>query len=182
MKGLRALALPVLVAVLLAGCRGGSGSGAATDAGARSASTAESESAGSAGIKPWELLSKAQVATVLPEPDDGFQAHAGGSLIKGVDAYQCSYSNPAMNILTVILNVAAEDERFEDIKPGSVIREGSRKVDVGDGGWLRSEDDDMKLTAVKGRTVIDLELMAPKARDKADALVALARAVAAKLS
>jgi len=182
MKGLRALALPVLVAVLLAGCRGGSGSGAATDAGARSASTAESESAGSAGIKPCELLSKAQVATVLPEPDDGFQAHAGGSLIKGVDAYQCSYSNPAMNILTVILNVAAEDERFEDIKPGSVIREGSRKVDVGDGGWLRSEDDDMKLTAVKGRTVIDLELMAPKARDKADALVALARAVAAKLS
>jgi len=182
MKGLRALALPVLVAVLLAGCRGGSGSGAATDAGARSASTAESESAGSAGIKPCELLSKAQVATVLPEPDDGFQAHAGGSLIKGVDAYQCSYSNPAMNILTVILNVAAEDERFEDIKPGSVIREGSRKVDVGDGGWLRSEDDDMKLTAVKGRTVIDLELMAPKARDKADALVELARAVAAKLS
>jgi len=182
MKGLQALAPPVLVAVLLAGCRGGSGSGAATDAGARSASTAASEAAGSAGIKPCELLSKAQVATVLPEPDDGFQAHAGGSLIKGVDAYQCSYSNPAMNILTVILNVAAEDERFEDIKPGSVIREGSRKVDVGDGGWLRSEDDDMKLTAVKGRTVIDLELMAPKARDKADALVALARAVAAKLS
>ena len=182
MKGLQALAPPVLVAVLLAGCRGGSGSGAATDAGARSASTAASEAAGSAGIKPCELLSKAQVATVLPEPDDGFQAHAGGSLIKGVDAYQCSYSNPAMNILTVILNVAAEDERFEDIKPGSVIREGSRKVDVGDGGWLRSEDDDMKLTAVKGRTVIDLELMAPKARDKADALVELARAVAAKLS
>ena len=141
MKGLRALALPVLVAVLLAGCRGGSGSGAATDAGARSASPAESEAAGSAGIKPCELLSKAQVATVLPEPDDGFQAHAGGSL----------------------------------------IREG-RKVDVGDGGWLRGEDDDMKLTAVKGRTVIDLELMAPKARDKADALVELARAVAAKLS
>jgi hypothetical protein len=181
MKGLRALALPVLVAVLLAGCRGGSGSGAASNAGARSASTAETEDAGSAGIKPCELLSKAQVATVLPEPDDGFQAHAGGSLIKGVDAYQCSYSNPATNILTVILNVAADDERFEDITPGSLIREG-RKVDVGDGGWLRGEDDHIKLTAVKGRTVIDLELMAPKAREKADALVELARAVAAKLS
>jgi hypothetical protein len=59
--------------------------------------------------------------------------------------------------------------------------EGSRQVAVGDGGWLRGEDDDVKLTAIKGRTVIDLELMAPHARDKADALVELARVVAAKL-
>jgi hypothetical protein len=58
----------------------------------------------------------------------------------------------------------------------------AREVAVADGGWFRGEEDDMKVTALKGRTVIDLELLAPGAGRKGDALVELARQVAAKAS
>jgi hypothetical protein len=50
-------------------------------------------------------------------------------------------------------------------------------VPIGDRGWVFGEADDLKVAAVKGRTLIDLELM-PGAGLKADALVELARAVA----
>ena len=55
------------------------------------------------------------------------------------------------------------------------------EIAVGDAGWRRGNPDDMKLTAIKGRNVLDLELMAPGARGKGDALVALGRAAIAKL-
>jgi hypothetical protein len=51
-------------------------------------------------------------------------------------------------------------------------------VPIGDRGWVFGEADDLKVAAVKGRTLIDLELTAPGAGLKADALVELARAVA----
>ena len=133
-----------------------------------------------ASIEPCKLLSKEQVATVLPNHDGGFVAHAGGSLIKGVDAYQCSYSDPNDHIFTVVVNVAVDDKRFADIKPHFFSGEAT-KVPVGEGGWLRGEPDDMKLTAVKGRAVLDLELLSPTAKQKEQALVALAKAAIAHL-
>ena len=131
-------------------------------------------------IEPCKLLTKEQVATVLPNHDGGSVAHAGPSLIPGVSAYQCSYLNPDMGLFTVILNVAVDQERFADIKP-SFSMTTVTKVPVADGGWMRGDSDDFKLTAAKGLTVIDLELMAPGADKKSAALVALGQAVAAKL-
>jgi hypothetical protein len=131
-------------------------------------------------LDPCKLLTKDQVATVLPNHDGGDVAHAGGSMIKGVDAYQCSYLNPQAQLLTVIVNVAVDDKRFEAIKPDFSLTE-AQKVPVGEAGWLRGQPNDLKLTAVKGRSVLDLELLAPGAKTKGDALVALGKAAIAHL-
>jgi hypothetical protein len=77
-------------------------------------------SAGGPGLDVCTLLSSDQVSMVLPGHDGGSVTHSGGSLLKGVDAYQCSYSRIADNdfrLLTVILNVASTDELFAEIKP-----------------------------------------------------------------
>lgn len=136
--------------------------------------------AGPGDIKPCELLTPAQVATVLPESKP-YVAANGESLLKGVKSYQCSYSDPAINLLTVIVTVAADDAAFEKIAPSKSRHEDHRPVAIGDRGWVFGEEDDLKVAAVKGRTLIDLELMAPGAGRKADALVELARAVAKKI-
>jgi len=133
-----------------------------------------------AQLDPCKLLTREQVVTVLPNHDGGSVTHSGPALIQGVSAYQCSYLDKEFNLFTVILNVAVDDKRFADIKPGSTVTD-EQAVPVADGGWIRGSPDDMKLTAVKGRTVIDLELMAPGADGKTAALVALASAIAGKL-
>jgi len=148
--------------------------------GERPPSAAALQDAGLGAIDPCKLLTRQQVETVLPKNDGGTVAHAGGSLIAGVDAYQCSYMNDAANIFTVIVNVAVDDRRFAQIRPHFAANEATR-VAVGDGGWLRGEADDMKLTAVKGRSVLDLELLTPDAGTKSSALVTLARAALAHL-
>jgi len=134
----------------------------------------------SAQLDPCKLLTRVQVATVLPNPDGGSVTHSGPSLIEGVTAYQCSYLDPAFNLFTVVLNVAVDDKRFAEIRPSFSMTE-TTKVQVADGGWLRGNPNDMKLAAVKGLTVIDLELMAPGAGQKGPALVALGNAIAGKL-
>ena len=133
-----------------------------------------------AQIDPCKLLTREQVATVLPNHDGGSVVYAGASLIKGVNAYQCSYADTVFHFLTVVLNVAVDDKRFAEIRPGSTITE-EQKVPVADGGWIWGSPGDMKLKAVKGRTVIDLELMAPGADQKGPALVTLGNAIAGKL-
>ena len=52
---------------------------------------------------------------------------------------------------------------------------------VGDGGWVRGDANDLKLTALKGRSVLDLELSAAGAKAKTAALVILAKAALAQL-
>ena len=102
----------------------------------------------------------------------------GESLIPGVKSYQCSYINPDTHGLTVIVTVAENDAAFEKIAPSESLHEDHRPATVGDRGWVFGEPDDLKVAAVKGRTLVDLELMAPGAAAKADALIELARAVA----
>ena len=85
--------------------------------------------------------------------------HSGGSLIQGVEAYQCSWVNANGDLLTLILNVATDDARFAQIRPGDAVRDNREAVDVADQGWLAVTPDEVKLKAVKGRTVIDVELM-----------------------
>jgi hypothetical protein len=171
----------VIVSLSFTACGGGNSGGAESEKGVASESPS-----GSTGIAPCELLSADQVATVLANSDEGFVAKAGGSLIEGVDSYQCSYSNPDTDLFTVILTVAVDDERFEDIEPNPSTRrdmfpDSFREVDVGDRGWVSGQPDDMKLTAIQGRTVIDLELMASDAGEKTDALIALGVAIASQL-
>jgi hypothetical protein len=139
-----------------------------------------------AKIQPCELLSDDQVETVLAEHDEGSVIKGGGSLIDGVDSYQCSYSNENGDLLTLVLTVAPDDERFSQIEPNPSTRremypDTFRDVQVGDRGWVSGAADDMKVTAIKGHSVIDLELLASDAGEKADALVALASAVADRI-
>jgi len=148
--------------------------------GERPPSAAALRDAGLRSLDPCKLLTREQVESVLPKNDGGTVAHSGGSLIRGVAASQCSYMNDAANIFTVIVNVAVDDRRFSAIRPHFSASEATR-VAVGEGGWLRGEADDMKLTAVKGRSVLDLDLMAPDAGTKSSALVTLARAAIARL-
>ncbi|HEY3011301.1 MAG TPA: hypothetical protein VGJ36_01045 [Gemmatimonadales bacterium] len=132
-------------------------------------------------IKPCELLTPAQVSTVLPQHDAGMVAANGESLIKGVKSYQCSYTTPAINLLTVIVTVAADDAAFGKIAPSESMHSDHRQIKVGDRGWVYGEDNDLKVSVVKGHALVDLELMATGARQKAHALVELARAVAQKV-
>lgn len=137
--------------------------------------------ASAADIQPCRLLTADQVSTVLPGHDDGTVAHAGGSLIAGVDAYQCSYSDSASNLLTVVVNRAVDDARFERIKPVHRGESGVQKVGVADGGWTWGDGDDWRAQVVRGRAVIDVELLAPDAKQKRDQLVGIAGVVAARL-
>lgn len=158
-------------------------SGCGRDAPPEPATPAADVAAGEAprGLQPCELLSSEQVASVLPDAAAGMTTHSGGSLIEGVDAYQCSYSDPAGGLLTVILNVAVDEARFDQIKPGGGVRESRQPVEVADEGWLGVTADEVKVKAVRGLTVIDVELMASGAGDKSSQVVDLARAVASRI-
>ncbi|MBZ0229702.1 MAG: hypothetical protein K8F58_14805 [Bauldia sp.] len=133
-------------------------------------------------IEPCALLTAEQVATVIPDAGEGDVDHAGPALIAGVDAYQCSLLNATFDLLTVVLNVAADDESFADLEPSLSLDEGDERLDIADGGRLHGDADDLKVTVIKGRTVIDLELLAAGARSKSGQLIDLARAIAEQLS
>jgi hypothetical protein len=138
--------------------------------------------AGPAGdIKPCELLTPAQVATVLPKAGEGWVAADGESLIPGVKSYQCSYLDPVPNTFTVVVTVAADDAAFRKIAPSESRHEDDRQVAVGDRGWVFGGESDLEVEAVKGPTVISLNLMGEGAGQRADALVELARLVALKV-
>lgn len=175
------IGLQLALALAVSACGGGSDAEGTSEGPAASTSA---EPAG--GLAPCSLLTDEQVDSVLPGHDEGFVAKSGGSLIEGVDSYQCSYSNEAGDLFTVIVHVAADDARFEEIEPDAstarmVHADAFREVSVGDRAWLSGEPDDLKLTAVSGHRVIELELLAEGAGEKGDALAELGAAVAAKL-
>ncbi len=132
-------------------------------------------------VAPCELLTDAEVTTVLPNHMSGDVDHAGPALIDGVNAYQCSWMDQEVHMLIVVVNSARDDATFAEIKPTMWGDNDAKKLALGDGGWVRGEPDDMKVTVLKGHFVLDLELMSPDAAQKADALVALAKAALAHL-
>ena len=69
-------------------------------------------------IKPCELLTSEKVTTVLPGHDKGYVAKDGGSLIEGVNTYQCSYSNDNYDLFTVIIHYH-NNKQFKKIKSKS---------------------------------------------------------------
>ena len=155
----------------------------ACGSGPREAATGgEASSASSSNaIEPCRLATAEQVANVLPNHDGGSVAHAGASLLKGIDAYQCSYLNPETDLLTVIVHVAADQERFGAIKKSGSFHGDHRAVPIADAAWVWGEGDNMKVQVEKGLTILDLELTAKNAAARADALVDLARAVSGKI-
>lgn len=175
-----ALALAMSGLLLLAACGQKSAAPAAT-----APSVQESVEAGGDHDGVCSLLSAAQVASVLPGSDAGDASDGGGSLIDGVESRQCSYMvvrGADLDLLTVMLTVARDDALFEQIKVTGFAFDEEDAVPVGDGGWTKTDGaDQFAVVANKGRSVLRVELMAPGARGKADQLVALAQAVAAKL-
>ncbi|MEJ2151390.1 MAG: hypothetical protein P8Y29_00220 [Gemmatimonadota bacterium] len=132
-------------------------------------------------IAPCDLLTAEEVATVLAGPDEGMAVKTGGSMIEGVDASQCSYSNANNDLLTVIVHVATDNARFSEIEPRrpmSQLYDEVREIEVGDGGWLYGDPTEMKLTASQGDAVIALELMAADAGESGDALIELGNTIA----
>lgn len=162
------------LACVVAGCGGGAENASPEG---EPATVAE---AGGSDERVCNLLTSDQVSSVLPGHDGGSVMHSGGSLLQGVDAYQCSYtvvSGTDVRLLNVILNVASTDEMFEEIKPSGFAYEKEEAVTIGDGGWSSGSAGNWKIKALKGRTMVDLELMAPDAKAKADQLLALARGI-----
>ncbi len=118
---------------------------------------------------------------MLADPDEGMAVKTGGSMIEGVDAYQCSYSNANHDLLTVTVHVATDNTLFTEIEPRrpmSELYDEIREIEVGDGGWLYGDPTEMKLTAGQGNSVIELELMTADAGELGDALIELGNTIA----
>ena len=135
----------------------------------------------SGGMDPCALLSSAQVVEVVPGASAGMTTHSGGSLMDGVDAYQCTWVNDTADMLTIILNVAGDARRFADIRPGDAVRDNRQPVDAGDEGWMSVTSNEVKVKVTQGYSVIDIELMATDAADRSAQMIGLARIVTSKL-
>jgi hypothetical protein len=81
--------------------------------------------------------------------------------------------------LTVILNVAADEPRFEQIKRSSDFYSAGKPLKIGDAAWVYGERSN-KVTVYKRFTVIDLNLDTADAAQRTDSLIELARQVTAK--
>lgn len=169
--------LSLTVTALLAGC------GNATDTSADSpAATGNSDSPA-----PCELLTRDQVATVLPEPDAGFATARGRSLLPGVRNFQCSWSNPATDSFYLVFEIAENDAAFESIKPkerAAYVRDlGAREPGIGEESWIYEDrDGSLRFKIVQNRKVIDLHLESADAPSRESALVELGRIVAERLN
>lgn len=121
---------------------------------------------------PCELLNSEQIESILPGHDDGYSPLTGGSLMAGIDSYQCTYTNDQSEILLVLLHVAADKEKLEWVKSHTVSL--TKEINIGDGGWISSDTTEVKLVATKGFKVIKLQLISPKATQKTDTLIKIA--------
>ncbi len=127
---LSALTITLLAVLLASACD--SSEPAAPKATAKEILSGAESGEAATGMDPCALLSDAQVAEVLPGAKAGMNTHSGGSLIDGVDAYQCTWINDSADMLTVILNVARNAERFADIRPGDGVRRSGTRSQPGE--------------------------------------------------
>lgn len=176
MKGNKSSVL-VLSGLLLAGC--------GDQAQPPAAAPAQDAAQDSDGFGICRMLSAEQVASVLPGGDGGSVTQNGGSLIEGVDSYQCSYTaarDADLDLLTLIVTVAPDDAHFAQIEVSGFAFDEDDAVAVGDSGWKKDDSaDEYEIVANKGRSVLRISLMAPGAQGRAGQMLALAQAVAAKL-
>lgn len=177
MLNLRTAPVPVL-ALMLWGCGGGAAPG--TGVAAATESGIERDPIGVCG-----LLNADQVSTVLPGHDGGIVAHSGGSMMEGVDSYQCSYASEAngeYRVFTLVISVAANDELMAKIKPSGTLHGENQRAAIADGAFISDHmDDEIGVTVIKGRKKADLDLLAPDAAAMRGQMLLLTEAVAAKL-
>jgi hypothetical protein len=82
----------------------------------------------------------------------------------------------------VILTVAVDDQRFQQIRGSASRFADAQRLDIGDAAWLYVSDGHLNVTVHKKRTVIDLTLDTEGAKQQSKPLIELARAVAANVS
>ena len=151
--------------------------------------TGRSEATSTEGSIPiCKLLTAQEVSAVLPKHDGGMQVASGESLSKNIKNYQCSYTfvrGTDADLLTVIVLVASDSAAFRFIKPNPSSKQDNfpifRQLEMGDGAVLYGKPGDIQVETWSGMTVVSLELMAPEAERRADAMVRLASVVAAKV-
>jgi hypothetical protein len=148
-------------------------------------SSAEDDAGAAAGdrLGVCDLLADAEVAEVLPGHDGGIVTADGGSLIEGVDTYQCSWTArgeaPAdFDLLTVTVTIASTPELFDEVRPAAGVRRDVHddfgEIDAGDGGFTYGEPDDRMVDVWQDATLVSLELVSDEAGTHADRLISLA--------
>lgn len=168
----------LVVALLLWAC----GDGAAPGKGAAAAAEPGAEG-NPLGI--CSILSADQISTVLPGHDGGEVAHSGGSMMEGVESYQCSYTSEQggeYRVFTLVVSVAANDELMDRIKPSGTLHGADQRAAIADGAFISDHmDDEIGIIVIKGRKKAELDLLAPGAAAMREQMLLLTEAVAARL-
>jgi hypothetical protein len=131
------------------------------------------------------MLTSEQVATVLADHDGGELVHSGGSMMDGVDSYQCSYTSEAngqYDVLTLVVSVASTAELLSRVRPSDFLYGESDRPAIADGAFVNDKlEGELGVTVIKGLNKIDLDLMAGDAHSRREEMLALATMVAARL-
>lgn len=134
------------------------------------------------------LLSREQVDAVIPGNDGGQERDASeAALLTDVDIDFCRYfhvEGTDMKFLDLLVYRASSDVGFEQIEIGKWAHQGSnRALDIGDAAFLidMSDQNEMMVTASKGRTVFELKLVSDDAPAKSEQLIDLARTVSGEI-
>ena len=176
-KMLKTIPMAMVVAAIITAC----------DNGSQVQAEGAQQASGEAPSHVCSLLSREQVNAVIPGNEGGQDRDTSeAALLKDVEMEHCSYLHAEgmnMQFLDVIVYKASTDEGFKQIDIGKRARhESVRKLDIGDIGFLDDlGDDNLMVTASKGRTVIELKLVSKDANAKSEQLIELARIVAGKL-
>jgi hypothetical protein len=131
------------------------------------------------------MLTAEQVSTVLPGHDGGMVAHSGGSMMEGVDSYQCSYTSEEggeFRVFTLVVSIASSEQLFSKIKPSGFLYGDDKKIAIADGAFIGDKmEGEVKVTVIKGLKKAELDLLVPEAHSRSAELVELAKVVAGKI-
>lgn len=166
-----------MLSIVLMGC-GDDGAGKSGNGGAVAADEVDSF-----GI--CRMLTNEQVAAVLADHDGGEVVHAGGSMMEGVDSYQCSYTSEAngqYSVLTLVVSVASSPELLAKIRPNDFLYGEDDRPEIADGAFINEKiEGEMGITVIKGMNKVDVDLSSNDAHSRRKEMIELAAIVADKL-
>jgi hypothetical protein len=167
----------ILLGIVLAGC------GSDSDVPSANGAAVAAEDTDSFGI--CRMLTDEQVTTVLAGHDGGEVTHSGGSMMDGVDSYQCSYTSEAndqYSVLALVVSVASNPELLAKLRPSDFLYSEDNRPEIADGAFVNDKmDGELGVTVIKGLHKIDLDLSSEDAHSRKQALLELAASVAGKL-
>jgi len=167
----------LLVSLAVAGC--GNNGDASSGAGA-SVATDDADSFGICRILTYE-----QVATVLADHDGGEVVHSGGSMMEGVDSYQCSYTSEAngqYSVLALVVSLASTPELLAKLRPSDFLYSEDNRPEIADGAFINDKmEGELGITVIKGMHKIDMDLSSKDAHSLKQKMIDLAAAIANKL-